>query len=198
MKNNIQNNKKIKFNIQGLTRLNEDACYKKINNKTILKSGNYSVKSYKNNDCAVPNVENISLKHPSFFYRDGYGWVSNNGCVVDNDSKLRNSRNLTNLNSIHQLKERLHKTTPFLINKDKSIPKETNLLHSESTLLKRPCNTLSGITIDRFIPQIPVLKENIQNPRNLIQEINNKNWIRGGQPSRQYIKTKEYLNKCIN
>lgn len=195
MKNSTPNNK---FNIQGLSRLNEDNCYKKLNSKTISKSGDYRIKSFKNNKCKVPDIKNISLENPSFYYRDGYGWVSNNGCAIDYDSKLRNARNLTNLNAIHQLKERLHKTTPSLINKDKNINKETNLLHSENTKLKRPCNILSGITINRFTPQIPLLKANIQNPRNIIQEVNNKNWIRGGQPSRQYIKTKEYLNKCIN
>ena len=32
-----------------------------------------------------------------------YGWTSNNGCNIDNDSKLRNARNLTNLREINQL-----------------------------------------------------------------------------------------------
>ena len=81
---------------------------------------------------------------------------------------------------------------------NKNISKETNLIQSKNTSIRRPCNTLSGITIDRFIPQIPQLKKNIQNPMHLIQEVNNTNWVRGGQPSRQYIKNKEYLNKCLN
>ena len=198
MSNCVENNKKIKFNIQGLTRLNEDICYKNLTNKTIVKPGNYKTKSHISCKCKIPDAMAMSLDNPSIYYRDGYGWVSVNGCIIDKDSQLRNSRNLTNLNAIHQLKERLHKTTPSLINKNKNISKETNLIQSKNTSIRRPCNTLSGITIDRFIPQIPQLKKNIQNPMHLIQEVNNTNWVRGGQPSRQYIKNKEYLNKCLN
>ena len=196
--NNSINYKEEIFNIQGLTKLNEDECYKKLNNKTIIKSGNYQTRQFKDPMCEAPTTLELSLQHPTLMYNDGYGWTSSNGCNIDNDSKLRNSKNLTNLNCIHQLNERPHLTTPSLTNCNKNIKKESNLIFSKNTYVKRPCNTLSGISIDRFIPQIPIIKKNIQNPSNIIQEINNKNWVRGGQPSRQYIKNKDYLNKCFN
>ena len=187
------------FNIQGLTRLNEDSCFKKLNNKTIQMGGKYRTRNYnQTNDCELPNVKKISMNQPHILYKEGYGWISKNGCNIDKDSKFRNSRNLTNLNAIHQLNVRPHKTTPYLINCNKNIKRESKLLFSKSTNMRRANNTLSGITINRFIPQIPKIKKNIQNPKNIVQEMNNKDWIRGGQPSRQYIKNKEYLKKCMN
>ena len=57
--------------------------------------------------------DELSLQQPSTFYRDGPGWTSMDGCNVDNDSRLRNARNLTNLREIHQLIERPHLTTPY-------------------------------------------------------------------------------------
>ena len=47
---------------------------------------------------------------------------------------------------------------------------ESELRSSESTFQNRPCNTLSGNYIDRFIPQIPCIRENIQNPKHIIPE----------------------------
>jgi hypothetical protein len=194
----MNNYKEQVFNIQGLNRLNEDGCYKKLNNKTIIKPGIYQTQNFYDPVCEAPTTMELSLKHPTLMYKDGCGWTSSNGCNIDNDSKLRNSRNLTNLKTINQLESLPHMTTPNLTNCNKNIKKESKLLLGKNTYIKRPCNTLSGITVNRFIPQIPIIKKNIQNPINLIQEVNNKNWIRGGQPSRQYIKNKDYLNKCFN
>jgi hypothetical protein len=35
---------------------------------------------------------------------------------------------------------------------------------------------------------IPSVKENIQNPKNLVPEVAANGWIRGGIPSRSYIR----------
>ena len=45
---NCINPKKNKFNIQGLTRLNEDSCYKNLRNKTISRTGKYNTRNFKN------------------------------------------------------------------------------------------------------------------------------------------------------
>ena len=42
---------------------------------------------------------------------------------------------------------------------------------------------------------VPSLKESIQNPHNLIEDVASNGWIRGGIPSRDLSRDKDYLNK---
>ena len=81
-----------------------------INNKT----SNYYLKDLNKEptDCA----KNISLNHPSFYIKDGSGWINKNGTNIDNDSFLRTSDTLTNKNNIQQLNPRHILTNPYKIN----------------------------------------------------------------------------------
>lgn len=194
--NNCANTPLQKFNIQGLTRLNEDNCSKNLRNKTVSKSGKYNTRNFRSCNCEAPNVKEVSLQHPSMFYRDGYGWSSHNGCNIDNDSKLRNAKNLTNERCINQLMERPFSTVPYMGRGEGNINIESKLLPGESTFQNKQCNNLSGIYIDRFVPQLPCIKREIQNPKNIIPEDSDSFWVRGGQPSRQIIRNKDYLKKC--
>ena len=194
--NCVSSEKNINFNIQQLTRLKEDKCYLENEKKNSAKIGLYQTTNYKDCECLAPNVSKTSLEYPSHYYRDGYGWTSNKGCNIDNDSKLRNNDNLTNKNNINQLFQRPYLTVPYMGRGIGDVCLETRLKYNEDTSQSKSCNTLSGIYINRYTPQIPCIKENIQKVSNLIPEENDDNWIRGGQPSRQIIRNKDYLEKC--
>ena len=49
---------------------------------------------------------------------------------------------------------------------------------------------LADIYIDRFVPMITCTQE-VQKPNHIIYD-----WTRGGDPSRQLVKNKEYLENC--
>ena len=185
-----------KFNIQQLTRLREDSCYKKVRNDTSMAPGNYKTDNYNDCNCEAIYTRELSLQQPSTFYRDGYGWTSTNGCNIDKDSKLRNARNLTNKREINQLFTRPYATVPYMGRGEGDVCTESKLRSAEDTSINRPCNNLAGIYIDRYIPQLPCIRQEIQNPRNIIPEDTDKTWVRGGQPSRQIIRNKNYLQKC--
>ena len=187
---------KANFNIQQLTRLNEDKCYVDYSTNTSSQPGIYSTTNFKDCECSAPNTEELSLQQPVVQYKDGYGWTSSEGCNIDNDSYLRNARNLTNYREINQLFRRSYNTVPYMGKGHGDINKENSLRSSEDTYQNRPCNNLAGIHIDRNIPQIPCIKESIQNVIHIIPEENDCNWVRGGQPSRQIIKNADYLKKC--
>jgi len=176
------------MNIQGLTRLSQDRCYIDLENQTIKKPGLYKTLNYRKPLCHDNTILETSLRHPIIIHKDGYGPTSLNGCNIDTDSQFRNSRNLTNLRSIHQLTPRLHSTIPYMGRGWRDIKTESSLLTGNSTFKNRPCNSLSGIRIDRFTPQIPHIENNIQNIKYIIPEESDKLWVRGGQPSRQFIK----------
>jgi hypothetical protein len=191
---NFSNN--TKFPIRQLTRLREDKCYKNVRNESSTGPGNYKTDNYNDCTCEALYTKELSLQQPGLFYRDGYGWTSNNGCNIDNDSKIRNSDNLTNKRAIHQLFERPYATIPYMGRGEGDVCTESKLRSAEDTSQNRPCNNLAGVFIDRYTPQLPCIRANIQNPRNIIPEDTDKTWVRGGQPSRQIIRNKNYLKKC--
>lgn len=195
MNNCIEHTNK-KFNIQGLTRLREDACYLETRNKHTQLPGKYNTSNFHDCQCEAPRTKELSLQHPDINYRDGYGWTSTNGCNIDNDSNFRNANTLTNPRLIQQLHERPYLTVPYMGRGDGNTNVESSLRSSESTFQNRPCNTLAGNYIDRFTPQIPCIRDNIQNPKHIIPEDSNADWVRGGQPSRQVIRNADYLNRC--
>jgi hypothetical protein len=66
---------------------------------------------------------------------------------------------------------------------------ESMLLHSEQVRVGKECGTVTEQAFDGvFTPMIPLMKENIQNPKNLIPEMAAAGWVRGGLPSREYIR----------
>ena len=196
MSNCVNYCSKKEFGIQGLTRLREDECFLKRNKSDIAYEGKYQTRNHHDCHCEAPYTRELSLQQPSTFYRDGHGWTSNDGCNVDSDSQLRNARNLTNLRVINQLFERPHATTPYQGRGEGNPTIESHLRGGETTVQQKSCNTLSGIYIDRYTPQIQCIRENVQNPNNIIPENSDPAWLRGGQPSRQIIRNKDYLNKC--
>ena len=62
---------------------------------------------------------------------------------------------------------------------------------------KRTCGPLSGVsTLDYTItPMIDRLKEEVQNAKHIIPEDSMNSWVRGGLPSRQIVRNKEYMKR---
>jgi len=192
---NCVSREKGNWDIQGLTRLNEDQCYKTTRTRSSMGQGYYQIDNYHECECEAPTVAETSYQYPTILFRDGYGWTSMEGCNVDNDSRLRNSHNLTNLRFKQQLFERPYMTTPFMGRGINDVCAEDQL-RGEDTFQNKPCNNLAGIYIDRFVPQIECIRQNIQNPVHIIPEDNDVNWVWGGVPSRQVIRNKDYLERC--
>ena len=109
---------------------------------------------------------------------------------------MRNGDRLTNKREINQLFTRPYATVPYMGRGEGDVCTESKLRNAEDTSQNRPCNNLAGIYIDRFVPQLPCVRQSVQNPKNLIPEDTDRTWVRGGQPSRQIIRNKNYLKKC--
>lgn len=95
------------------------------------------------------------------------------------------------------LQARPYATTPFMgsgktciLNADV----ESQLKMGEDTGVPKSINTLSGITINRFIPLIPCIENNIQDPIHLIPD----KWVRGGADTRSTIRNIDYRKQCLN
>lgn len=198
-KNNCINkysNNNCSFNIRKWTRLNDDNCFLDTKTSQSLGPGDYNLSNYHSCNCKAPNVSKTANSQPDLHFKDGYGWVGMNGCIVDSDSMARNGSMLTNLRCKNQLFEPPYLTTPYMGRGTGDSCIEDSILEGEDTSQKRQCNTLSEVTINNFFqPLVPSVKAS-QNPEHLVPEVVDENWIRGGAPSRQIVRNIDYRYKC--
>ena len=69
---------------------------------------------------------------------------------------------------------------------------KSKLLSGEDTHMDKSCDTLSGVSIDRFTPLVPCLKENVQDTKHIIPQY----WVRGGMSTRNIIRNIDYMRTC--
>lgn len=195
MSNCIRTNNK-KFKLNTLTSLKQDDCYKTVAENASEKVGQYALNNFNSCECRAEDQRDLSIIHPTVNFRDGYGWSSIEGCNIDKDSDLRNAKNLTDTKEIHQLHPREVLTEPYKGRGSFNKETENRLIFSEPTSQKKQTNSLAGITIDRFVPQLDIIKNNIQNTKNIIPEDNNKTWVRGGMDTRNIVRDSNKEDRC--
>ena len=182
------------FAINQKTSLESDPCSIQIDEQESMGPGKYVLSNFHSCQCGGEDARAIAYEQPTVNFKDGFGWGSMNGCKVDDDSQVRLGCKHTNPRLIQQLYHRPYLTVPYMGNGCYYPDKESSLQFSEQTNEKRSCNVLAGVTIDRFIPMIDCLEENVQNPKNLIEET--YDWVRGGEATRRNLKDVDYKRRC--
>ena len=191
--------KDMKVNFNDLTGLDDDECLQTEKTRQSIGPGDYKLSNYNYCDCDMSKIINNATDNPTITFKDGFG-ISE--CNVNKSSELRIGKTKKYPRCPNQLFTRPYLTVPYMGRGSGNSFVESNLITGEDTSEKRQCNTLAGVTIDNFFtPLVPNLKDNIQNPNNLIQEINTQKWVgnvhpRGGIPSRQIVKDIDYLQRC--
>ena len=169
--------------INRLTHTKDDTCGIEQYFQQSVGPGNYTTTNL------VPDARNVNpLASQSLmlFPREGYG-LNNNW--IDSDSVLRNQPEFKNNKcNIRQL-ARPFLSVPFMGGGRGNPEVETYLQHSEQVRQGKECGTVTEQEFTtQYTPMIPLVKDNIQNPSNLIPEVASPGWIRGGLPSRSYIR----------
>ncbi len=160
--------------------------------------GYYTMENMYGCGCELKDAREVQLSQPMINFEGGKGWIGEKGCLVDIDSKLRESDDrLTNKKYIHQLIERPHLTTGNYVKGHYDVDVESVIRPGIDAGDDRPCNSLSGVTIGNyFTPMIPKLQDEVQNTVHIIPEDSMQSWVRGGLPSRQMQRNKDYLRRC--
>lgn len=171
-------------NFNQLTGVQDDNCTINTRIKQSENVGDYA--TYNNYQFQnIGNSVNIATNERTMTFRDGYSASAN---IIDIESNLRNNQIQTNpryrLNA--QLKERPYKTVPYMGRGRGNQYLESALQQGKFVREKSFCGgNISEKTFDQvFTPQIEHLQRNIQNPHNLVQEVADPTWVRGGIPSR--------------
>jgi len=179
----------VKFN-QSVS-LRNDRCRYDASDMMSIYPGKYKVESFR---CCNDETWNHAMEqlydNPTMSFTNGYGVLGNCGEGIDNDSCVRLGNKITNVRCRKQLAPRLTLTQPFMGRGLGDVCIENELQGGEDTTQRKQCNALASVHIDTFIPMIPCLQQNVQNPVHIIPEDNRRDWVWGGVPSRQAMRAR--------
>ena len=171
------------FSINRLSRTRDDLCGVDQYYKQSVGPGDYAV-TYLVPD--AKKVNPLSVEQLLIYPREGYGF---NNKAIDADSILRNQPEFKNNRCIIRSQARPFLSVPYMGTGRGNPDVESLLLHSEQVRQGKECGTVTEeFFTQQYTPLIATVKENIQNPKNLVPEVAAAGWIRGGIPSRSYIR----------
>lgn len=169
--------------INRLTKTRDDTCGIQQYYTQSVGPGQYTTRNL------VPDakvVNPLAVEQFLIYPREGFGF---NNAAIDSDSVLRNQPEFKSNRCLIRPQARPFLGVPYMGGGRGNADVESLLLHSEQVRQGKECGTVTEQQFDGvFTPMIPNLKQNIQNPNNLITEDAAPGWVRGGLPSRAYIR----------
>jgi hypothetical protein len=182
-----------KFNVNYKAMSYDDKCFIDTDTRQSIGPGNYAVTNYFDCECMMPQTVKNATDNVTIPFKNGYG--TEQACVVDDGSKLRWGLQKKYPKCNQQLFPRPY--AGWFAGRGYLKPnEESELIFSEDTRVKRSCG-LSGVTIPNyFIPLLPYLSYNIENPVHLIQEYNDPAWRRGGADTRLVVRDYDLMQRC--
>lgn len=183
--NGLETNYQTRINDSPDERINNDDNNQKIHNYHTVNHSNSNLDDY-HNSLGVRGVYQSSVANENHF--------------IDKDSNLRDGSSGNILTSDKSKTSKCLNTSHFLgtpfLGSGESVLKmpdlKSRLIIGEDTSQSRSCNSLSGISIDRFTPLVPCLQENVQDTKHIVPEY----WVRGGMSTRNIIRNIDYMRTC--
>jgi hypothetical protein len=171
------------FQINRLTHTRDDLCGIESYFKQSVGPGNYAVTNL------VPDARKVNplgTEQLLIYPKEGYGY---NNKEIDVDSVLRNQPEFKNNRCNIRPQARPFLSVPYMGTGRGNPDVESLLLHSEQVRQGKECGTVTEeFFTQQYTPLIPTVKQNIQNPKNLVPEVAAPGWIHGGIPTRSYIR----------
>jgi hypothetical protein len=174
------------YTFNQMTRISDD--YTDVSERNIqnVNAANYLLDSF-NASCPMSKTISFATSQQNVNYSGSY----TAGCHIDDSSELLNtaiSRPKVKLS----LNQRPYLTVPYLGRGQSNVVLETQILQGGDLVNnKKSVNPTSEVGYS-FTPMLPSLKATINNPANLIENIAAEGWIRGGVPSRELARDKDY------
>jgi hypothetical protein len=178
------------FNTMG--RIGNDSCSQDINSIENAQACSYLLQNYFTTDCNMSKAKQLATTQPGIIYSGSMG-SDMCGSNIDDSSKLLIGTVQTHPKARIDLFQRPFATVPFLGRGAVDPTLESQIQQGEAITNKRTITQLSEKSHLKYrtTPMIPSVKENIQNPNNLIESSASEGWIRGGVPSRELTRDRE-------
>ena len=174
-----------------MTHISEDHSAKSQINIENSKANNYMLKNFYP-ECPMSSAIDLALKQPNVFY-NGSHQVGIDGCNIDINSELKNTE-ITKPPCRINLLERPFKTVPYLGKGPYECQVESDLIQGIlNNDKKKSINPISEYSYSNYknYPLIPQIEKTIANPKNCVESVASEDWIRGGLPSRDYMRNSD-------
>jgi hypothetical protein len=184
------------FTFENMSRIGNDNCY--LDQTTIqnMSQANYMLQNYFASDCSMKTPIELATTQPGVFYSGGHS-MGSGGCNVDDSSRLQIGTIQTHPKCRIDLFHRPFATVPFLGRGSVNPAMEAQIQQGESLVNKRSVNNLSEKSYVKYAqtPLLPSVKEQMSNPANFVEGVASQGWVRGGVPSRELTRDKDYFKQ---
>ena len=182
------------YNFDNSGRIGNDVCGVSERDMQNNKFGTYSTRNYFEKDCGMSKPIRFATEQPNVFYSGGHGGVG--GCTVESDSDLKIGSIQTNPKCRISLQERPYKTIPYIGRGPSNPVLESRLQQGSFFADKKSCKNVTEKSFGNMdVDLVPSLRETIQNPSNLIENVAADGWVRGGLPSREMTRDNDYFER---
>ena len=173
------------------TRVGDDTCDISQRNVQNSEAATYMLDNYRP-DCPMSNAIEFATSQPNVNFT-GSHQVGINGCNIDNNSELSITK-ITKPKCRISLLQRPFATVPYLGRGQSNPVLESKLLQGDLANNRKSANPSSEVCYIGYknTPMIPSLQATITNPSNLCESSAAEGWIRGGLPSRDLTRDKDY------
>lgn len=173
------------------TRIGNDTC--DLSQRSIQNglSATYNLNNYYP-DCPMSNTINFATSQPAVMFK-GSHQIGINGCNINENSELKFTE-LTKQKCKLNLTQRPFLTVPYLGRGKSNIELESQIQHGDRATNKKSAFPISETSYINYsnTPMLKSLQETINNPSNLVEGVAAEGWIRGGLPSRELTRDKDY------
>jgi hypothetical protein len=139
--------------------------------------------------CGMKQPLETALAQPNVFLNGGLGFSDAGGCNIDADSQLRIGGIQTNPSCKLDLFQRPFATVPYLGRGAVRPVVESKLQQGDFITNRKSCSTITENTFTQvYTPLVPSLKATIDNPHNLVENVADKGWVRGGMSTRNFMR----------
>ena len=183
------------YAFENMSRIGNDSCALDQESVQNVNACNYLLQNFFINDCKMNNPISLATSQPGVFY-NGPSNVGSGGCVVDDSSKLSIGSLQTHPKCRLELFQRPFATVPFLGRGSASPILESQIQQGEQGTNKRSVTNLGERSYINYhnTPLQPEIKSRLTNPAYCVEGAASEGWIRGGLPSRDLSRDKEFYN----
>jgi hypothetical protein len=173
------------------TRVGDDTCDISQRNVQNSEAATYMLDNYRP-ACPMSNAIEFATSQPNVNFT-GSHQVGINGCNIDSNSELSITK-ITKPKCRISLLQRPFATVPYLGRGQSNPVLESKLIQGDLANNRKSANPSSEVCYMGYqnTPMIPSLQATITNPANLCESSAAEGWIRGGLPSRDLTRDKDY------
>lgn len=177
------------YTFYGMSRIGDDECSQTTRNLQNVTSANHHLKNYALSDLTLPNAIEFATMQPGINY-SGPMHINATGSNIDQSSKMLIGGIQTRPGCKLTLHQRPYASVPYL-GRGVVLPDiETDITRGQVVSSRKSVTKLpeKNIVKRSKTPLVPKLKDQINDPRFLVESIAHPNWVRGGIPTRDLMR----------